>query len=1291
VPDNEWEDITPDDEWEDVGAGDEWEDVSEPSVSINVGAPTIQRSVPDIAREWRDKVEDTVIAAPRAIGRALDGASAKLWEGPEKAENMMAGIRESLTPEEQAQFDAIRSKQPQAIGPLSKLAVAATPTSQEGVEKAKQVTSSIMENVVAAPLGAYLPSAAAKGAATAISVAGSTVGKVANPVARKILEYGVRATGAAVGTAGEGALWGGGSALIRGQNVIEGAKEGAKFTAAAGAAFQLGGDAVRDIASLVKSLKTDPLIRSIDKTVKSQELVKDPSYAVSTKFNDKTFKPSFATAFQDETGQWVGRFAEIPVTGNPRVVDMPLRKLDDFIKFGERVNEKNIGFSPADPGALGRLKPDEYAALQGFKKSAPGTPTKSIEHGSIRVPPQEGIDYGKSIGSDAKTGAQRVRGKLPPPEIEPVSADPVSKPRITAVIEADQIKITEAAPPPPPPPDITDVGDMAPPLPPGKQPSPEELLATVPSAKETATLAQNMARQSPKLMDEWFKNLKADHFYGDETIRQWKLAMNGAKALDNAGENLEAIRRRLPPKKLFDAAANDMTKVGLGKMSWDDFSAKHPQIAEDAVRVVDDQLREIQEGSKEIAALGGIPEDFEILRDAGLKDKYLATVYKSHYAQKGMWAKLAPSEAWENAAKFLQKKHPSWSKGQIIHELQEIVGAANMEERWRTSGLSAAFHSLKAKNPEIPHQLKALMGEEASGPIRIAVSLGRVRTIRAQLKLWKEIAETPGYFSPKGAPPDALERAWIQVPDDPRRFGAAAGGYIPQEMASMLGTANAAHNGLAAANAILSWVKFSQVVAGGFRPWVNNFMRNMWSGVLADGIQPLTNPKEAGRLFATAAKAMWEWKRNPTATSKLKNYVLLSRSTGGLSKGFGRMELAPDSWNMVAELAKHHGHDGLDFIDKLKMKLQQKAINTKDAVASYYDAIDSIWKLGSWIKIYEKNIGAGMSVDAAARAASMRINQSFANFEHLGRWIDQSRKSTLGAGAHYLSGLTEDIRVNAQMLGRLRTEGDLKWRIAANAAAVAGLYEGMRIIRKANGIDDEEVEAAEAIMTKSSRTYRPALMAAPHRDEKGRIQFYDLSTWFTPLQYAYGNIDDPLINRIGTNLFLTPVQGGLAEPLARKIPERLGIVSPLPQFTKEPFTGSNLAERTGGVLDTSGAVPGIIPSAKEALRKTGVTGTLRPNEEQFTPAQGLQKFLGAPFVAPVDASNDSKTRRANLGEFGVEMSKLQDELVRVGLAHRRGEITPEQFARYRNAIAQRMAELARQQRDIQGKLNAVQK
>ena len=286
-------------------------------------------------------------------------------------------------------------------------------------------------------------------------------------------------------------------------------------------------------------------------------------------------------------------------------------------------------------------------------------------------------------------------------------------------------------------------------------------------------------------------------------------------------------------------------------------------------------------------------------------------------------------------------------------------------------------------------------------------------------------------------------------------------------------------------------------------------------------------------------------------------------------------------------------------------------------------------------------------VEAAASLAARRVNQSFWNPTFLGKGPEAIRKGYGGFVARYATAAFESMRVNLTALWRLRSESDLRWRLAALVGMVGTAFGVNGLMRQWNGISDDEVEKAMRNIPSSRKASRPFLEPMAWRDSKGRIQLWNYTNYFDPLRLFSGSTNDPAFSKFVSNaLAMNFLEGGSLERPVSTMAEATGLLGKQPQYPVFDPNASHV-EKIFRTLNAMSLTPKLLRDNYEAARLNdalpGWLGVRSNTEEALTPGQTAAKMLGVTNIVPsgsASALGSVLERKAAFNEFKKDMRKV---------------------------------------------------
>lgn len=749
----------------------------------------------------------------------------------------------------------------------------------------------------------------------------------------------------------------------------------------------------------------------------------------------------------------------------------------------------------------------------------------------------------------------------------------------------------------------------------------------------------------------------ASHHRADVDLAQ-KIVI-GKAVPNNAtiGEDVfDALVKKFGTQNIRKQFDEDLKGVALGRLKLEDLD-KYGEPWLKGKALFKNLLTDIENNSRKLVDMGYVDPELQRLRDAGRLDQYLIREYRA--ISDPNWAKELPQETLMKGVDYLVgeiKKHSGavWSPSEVMSEVMDILRMDDPHQGFLASKLPIGSHNLKSRIQDMPGPIRALLGEETSGMVLVSSTIGKQKSILANLTLWGELAANKEHTSA-----NQVKGIFdFQIPNNRRAYGDAAGMWTNKIIAdSLLPLPNAIENQHSAIASLVNVIKFNQVIGGGPGPAMNNIMGNFWYSILAGGAD-IMRPKESGKALHEAVQVLRSYYADPSSLNATGAIIHEAKRLGVDVSGMGQMEIA----KKVSQLKTIEGKVLRKFIDGVEQDLSsghgvwdavrlmhEKAVNVAKEVGGKatfaYDQIDRYFKLANYISLRKKFIAQGLPLEDACRMAAHRINQSFPNPQMVGEGIAKARQGGAGLLAPYLTFVSEDTRINASLAIRGQTmpdgtitpstgrlfdpeEKDLKWRVMGSMAALYGILgPGMSAVRKMNGITDEDVEAAKAQRTINGQAFRVGLIAYPFwfhgKDKNGKptrqIEFFDATQVLGPLRYFQGHPDDSTFKRVIGNFFKAPFEGASGEDTVDSLLEKTGLQTPLPDH--RPMPGSSTVQKwkeaTKWLWEKGLIGPTYFPRAADALRKGGVIGELGKREEGYTGAAMAQKLMGVPITPPI--------------------------------------------------------------------------
>lgn len=813
---------------------------------------------------------------------------------------------------------------------------------------------------------------------------------------------------------------------------------------------------------------------------------------------------------------------------------------------------------------------------------------------------------------------------------------------------------------PPPGPETVPV---EPPVPP--PPAPGQLPNLGQDVMSTQDIVQKAIRAHPSVgerMKDWLMSPAVRRGPGPAHIAaEIQAARNLEKTSEDTVRAIQgAAGSTLKAGNDFDQAINEL--VGGREGAALKLETQFPEAWKKARAVVEPQIAEIRQNHKILQQMGVVAEDPAWLNH-GLESEYAARLYLAHMSKPGKWAQRLEKDfpdVLSAGIKEIERLNPSMAKTEtgkqlLARQVMDWLNAGAPMEAFQGATWAKPFKNLKARE-DLPKAIRDMMGEVNSGTFRIAKTLGSQRAMIHQLGVMREVALNEGWAS--RVPQSAADgRLWEQIPDSVQ-FGPLRKMFVHPDVAKSINNSMTALKQADSLTAsLLRMFKSNVTLYGGPAPWIHEFLGDMHYSVLAGGLD-WTSPVDSMSAFKKAIKAHRAYSKNAAGAESAD--VLEALRLGAVDPGFSRAELRNAHANMMREMERVYSRQNSDLsglMDGLGT-VMEKGRRIHGSVGRAWDSVSSVMRLASYIKVRDELISqiahvkdAGpeawrIAVQDARREAALRVRMSFPSPHNLGKGVDKLRSGNAGFVAPFTTYLAEDARIHMQVPGRIKSEPGFTTRVAGNYALMAAVLGTAGAYLKAkNGITDEEISAAQQILPRSARYYRPSTVVLPMRIN-GKVALQDYS-WLTAFgRLPQGDPLDPIANRVLTNALLYPVQGGVSEdPLRRVIAGAGGISAPPVYSTRESersWTQIPMMLNRMGVLG-----PAAITRTVDLARQAGLTDDIpSPAKERKSAAEVALGAAGLPVQAPTipAAGGTSPSMVGRVWEFQKELRALEQDL-----------------------------------------------
>lgn len=447
--------------------------------------------------------------------------------------------------------------------------------------------------------------------------------------------------------------------------------------------------------------------------------------------------------------------------------------------------------------------------------------------------------------------------------------------------------------------------------------------------------------------------------------------------------------------------------------------------------------------------------------------------------------KLIGKYETEAEARGIYKTAIAQRKSQVINKWAKKRGVTPRDINRQ------AARSIKIEAPLTPEWRKEF--EVHNPAFLLSVSMVKCRHDAEMIHLFHQAAQRWGQEAPQGLSKTetetwAKETGLVQLPQSGRLHN-LAGLFVPKAIAKDL-TEMTQLPGVAAElyNTYISAWKSSKTL---WNPATHG--RNIFGDFIfayLDGCS-IWNPLNA-KFYRRAAKALW---------TQDENYTRL------IEEGVMGTEYYGTEIKKIMA-----GFEGVD--DSKIGRVFGKLKATQQLLGRIYTSEDQVFKLAS----YFKHLSKGLSSDAAAA----EVNDSFPNYERVGKITRWLRKSPLGAP--FISFVDQAIRIG----GRKFVRNPVR---VLSVGAIPGMLTYLSAI--ALGMSPDE----KRLIDKERGYFEPIL---PWRNEKGAVQTLDLR-YITPL---------------ANDVLPEERRGALMIPWMFSGPAVAAVGEPL--FNRERFTGREI-------------------------------------------------------------------------------------------------------------------------------------
>lgn len=399
---------------------------------------------------------------------------------------------------------------------------------------------------------------------------------------------------------------------------------------------------------------------------------------------------------------------------------------------------------------------------------------------------------------------------------------------------------------------------------------------------------------------------------GPQALQDFQSNILAARRLSKVtSQAFRALARGLPASEIKDLkgpVSTLLNDIVTGRKPIDigieELKRKYPNVRAQMLDYSADAIREIRTLSAALEKeLGVLPPGTTDLRNEGLIEQYVTNIYGYYVlGNKEKFTGAAATKLFGDAVSQLQgeleAQGKTYTPSMVSQALLEILNSANPESALRNSGtMGKAYQSLKARVKLKDNAVTALLMPINNGPLRIATAVGRARQLYYELLVWKQLANirtkdvSGQWVNPYWSPGPRADLT-LHIPNDPHKFGEAAGGYTRPEMAHLLvpETRNAWLDSFLMrwATAAGKMTRANQLTLGSQAVRTNNLMNSMLSAMMVGvgtGASPVTAPKEFSRELARATRHLYRYAKSGTLVQFPGSEDILDATRHGIVGG----------------------------------------------------------------------------------------------------------------------------------------------------------------------------------------------------------------------------------------------------------------------------------------------------------------------------------------------------------------------------------------------------------------------
>lgn len=773
---------------------------------------------------------------------------------------------------------------------------------------------------------------------------------------------------------------------------------------------------------------------------------------------------------------------------------------------------------------------------------------------------------------------------------------------------------------------------------------------------------------------------------------------HGAEALERLrGDILTSLQKAAPEVQALKPweqhrVLSSMSEWLDGRLNSEQLLEKHPELSQSLFKRLEAEKADIARNEERLRELGMLAPEGDMKKMLGIDPAddlpdYGVRMYWRHLLPAGEWAKMAKrdeikmnsliqaieEDVYPTLDPITRRKRATRHLDFLLGDPERLAEARRDPTGAWKNVISEAEGSLKARK-DLRWWEQAAFGQIDNAFIRIAESRTRQKQLILQGEMWRSVAENPLMSSAADNGVAQYEMGHdVQLPLNPAKFGKAAGRYVSAEtFEALVQIPLAQRNASGYIGKMINAVKWGQTV-GNLGSWVTNTLGNLQNLALSNTMNPWSGPLALGKYLKRfsgdfAAHMEAPGMRNTAAQARFMEAL----EAGLLTSDYASAEFKHSArqWNRRLEKEAAHFNGKINALDMFA-DMGKSFGRGVDKASQYYGAIDPAFKYVAYAAGIERggiNAETHMlsTVDGRKKAAKYlgkrwnpnwddarverevkqetirRVHLSFPMLDRVAPAV-QKAGTLAGVVNPYLKIRMEQMRVYGHLPSRL-TEPGMAANLLFKSAIAGTLYLGVRAMREANGISQEEVDQSFASAPDSIQRFKPGALALPWRDSKGRLMFADLSQTFEPMTYLAGDPRTAWATRMLKNLAISPIDNSVTEPGLVSILANGGMADPAFRERMVPEWQQGAAQAFADVMSRAG--PGIFRNIYSTLERGGVG--FEPKMSRVGPQEPQDPYVTAVNLAlgpnRMFGAGKGQQQDANVMKAVQDLKKAEQEL-----------------------------------------------